>query len=117
MDRHHIFPLSSSTSTVLGTQCLMTDDLLSTFSFHFGTNLTHTSRMNDLASIKQGYQKNLPMQMKGFGKLLISFGHTVPSFVLTSWKEDVVDNQVEISSFRSFSRRRVGHIFHSDLNI
>lgn len=55
--------------------------------------------------------------MEGFGKLLISLGHTVPSFVLTSWKEDVVDNQAEISSFKSSSRRIVGYIFRSDLNI
>lgn len=55
--------------------------------------------------------------MKGLGKLLISFGHTVPSFVLTSWKEDAINNQAKISSFKSSSRRIVGYIFYSDLNI
>lgn len=43
--------------------------------------------------------------MKEFGKLLISFSHAVLGFVLTSQKDDVVDNQVEISSFKSSSRR------------
>lgn len=57
------------------------------------------------------------MQMKEFGKLLIHFGQTVPSFVLTSCKGQVVNNQVEISSFKGSSRRTVGYIFHSDLNM
>lgn len=44
--------------------------------------------------------------MKEFRKLLIGFGHTVPSYALT-WKEVVVNNQVKISSFKSSSRRIV----------
>lgn len=64
---------------------------------------------NDCAAVRRGRQNNIGMPMKGFQNVFPN--------LLSTWKEDIADNQVELLGFRSLSWQRVGYIFLSDFNI